>query len=388
MHRKVIASLVYALCLLCLQAACARKSERAEDVSGRQETRGAASSQSMSQSGGVAPSDETRLFRGEIGEHRVEMRLARVGESLRGTYAYEKIGTNINLSGTIEGKGNFTLQETDASGKQTGTFKGTWVEQGAGATLEGTWTKAGAKEGLSFYLTEQHIDLSGGLKLIVKVIKEEDQKKRYTLAAEYPQIEGSTDANVEKLNQEVSGFVTKEVNQWRGEAGVEPDEEVSGADETMGDDLTIRYDVRLATNELVSIEFWVSTYEHGAAHPLTYSKVINFDLKNGHSLELSDLFRPDANYLDTIASHSINDLKRQNREAGEGAMLSDEDINEGASAKADNYRSWNITPKGLMITFDAYQVGPYAAGPQWAVIPYAALKEIIRADGPLAPFVK
>jgi hypothetical protein len=388
MHGKLSAPLVYALCLLCLQASCARKSERAEDVGSRKETSSAGSAQSMSQSGGVAPSDETRLFRGEVGEHRVEMRLARVGDRLTGTYAYDKVGANINLNGTIEGKGNFTLQETDASGKQTGAFKGRWVEQASGATLEGTWTKTGAKEGLSFYLTEQHINFSPPLKLVVKAIKEEDNQKRYTLTAEYPQIEGSTDANVDKLNREVSGFVTKEVNQWRGEAGVEPDEEVSGADETMGDDLTIRYDVRHATNDLVSIEFWVSTYEHGAAHPLTYSKVFNFDLKNGHSLELSDLFRPDANYLDTIASYSIKDLKRQNKEAGAEAMLNDDDIEEGASAKADNYRSWNITPKGLMITFDAYQVGPYAAGPQWALIPYAALKEIIRADGPLAPFVK
>ena len=389
MRRKVIAALAAtALCLLCLQASCARKTERAEEVGSRQDSSSPAGSQSMSQSGAVTPSDETRLFRGVIGEHRVEMRLARVGERLAGTYAYDKVGTNINLNGTIEEKGNFTLQETDASGKQTGAFKGTWIEQGPVAGLEGTWTKAGAKEGLSFSLAEQHVNFSPPLKFVVKTIKEEDKQKRYTLAAEYPQIEGSSDANVEKFNSEVSGFVTKEVNEWRGEAGVEPDEEVPGEDQTMGDDLTIRYDSRLATNELVSIEFWVSTYEHGAAHPMTYSKPVNFDLKTGRSLELSDLFRPGADYLDTVAAYSINDLKRQSKEAGEEAMLSDDDIEEGASAKADNYRSWNLTPKGLMITFDAYQVGPYAAGPQFAVVPYAALKEIIRTDGPLAPFVK
>ena len=388
MHRKIITSLVYALCLLCLQAACARKTERAEDASSRQETSSAGSSQSMSQAGGVAPSDEMRLFRGEVGEHRVEMRLARVGSSLTGTYAYDKVGTNINLNGAIEGKGDFTLAETDASGKQTGSFKGKWVEQGPVASLEGTWTKTGAKEGLSFYLTEQHINFSPPLKFVVKAIKEEDKEKRYTLAAEYPQIEGSSDANVVRFNTEVRGFVTKEVNEWRGEAGVEPDEEVSGADQTMGDDLTIRYDSRLATNDLVSIEFWVSTYEHGAAHPMTYSKVVNFDLKNRHWLGLADLFRPGADYLNTIASYAINDLKRQNKEAGEEAMLNDDDIEDGAAAKAENYQSWNLTPKGLMITFDAYQVGPYAAGPQFALVPYAALKEIIRTDGPLASFVK
>jgi hypothetical protein len=387
MHRKVIASVVYALCILCLQA-CAQKSERAEGIGSSKETSNQGSSQNMSQAGGVAPSDKMMLFRGAVGEYKIEMRLARLGDRLTGNYAYEKVGTNITLSGTIEGKREFTLQETDASGKQTGAFKGTWNEEVAGSTLEGTWTKAGASEGLSFYLTEQRIDFSNGLKMVARAINEEDKKKRYTLAAEYPQIEGSTDANVEKFNKEVSGFVNKEINEWRGEAGVEPDEEVSGEDATIGDDLNIRYDVRHATNELVSIEFWVSTYEHGAAHPNSYSKVINFDLKQGRLLELSDLFQPNANYLEAIATHSINDLKKRNKEAGEDAMLTDEDIDEGASAKADNYRSWNITSKGLLITFDAYQVGPYAAGPQWALVPYAALKEIIRTDGPLASFVR
>ncbi|MGB7924961.1 MAG: RsiV family protein, partial [Pyrinomonadaceae bacterium] len=77
------------------------------------------------------------------------------------------------------------------------------------------------------------------------------------------------------------------------------------------------------------------------------------------------------------------------KEAGpDESLFDDATIEEGAAAKEDNYGSWNITRKGLLITFDAYQVGPYAAGPQWVVVPYSALKEIIRADGPLAPFVK
>jgi hypothetical protein len=388
MHGKIITSLVYALCVLCLPA-CASKSERGQGVSSNKEAGSQGISQGTSQAGGVVPSDDTKLFRGEVGEYKIEMRLARAGDRLTGTYAYETVGTSINLNGTIDEERKFTLQESDSGGKQTGVFKGTWSEAVSGATLEGTWTKAGGSEGLSFYLTEQHVNFSGGLKMVARVIKEEDKKKSYTLAAEYPQIEGSTDANVDKFNKEVSGFVTGEVDEWRGEAGIEPGEDVPGEDTTIGDDLTIRYDVRLATNDLVSIEFWVSTYEHGAAHPLTYSKVVNFDLKNGRSLQLADLFEPNANYLETIASYSINDLKRQSKEAGpDESLLSDDDIEEGASAKADNYRSWNITPKGLLITFDAYQVGPYAAGPQWAVVPYAALKEIIRADGPLAPFAQ
>ena len=149
------------------------------------------------------------------------------------------------------------------------------------------------------------------------------------------------------------------------------------------------YDVALAADNLVSIKFVSSVYEHGAAHPSSYSTVVNYDLKNGRNLALADLFQPRANYLETIASYCIKDLKRRSQQEKEGESLLDaEQIEEGAAPKADNYQSWNITRKGLWITFDPYQVGPYAAGPQSVIVPYAALKGIIKADGPLASFVK
>ena len=56
--------------------------------------------------------------------------------------------------------------------------------------------------------------------------------------------------------------------------------------------------------------------------------------------------------------------------------------------KEENYRSWNITPKGLQITFDDYQVTPHAAGPQQVLVPYATLKALIDPAGPLAEFIK
>ena len=36
-----------------------------------------------------------------------------------------------------------------------------------------------------------------------------------------------------------------------------------------------------------------------------------------------------------------------------------------------------------MITFDEYQVAPYAAGPQEVTVPYGALQAVIHRQGPL-----
>ena len=60
---------------------------------------------------------------------------------------------------------------------------------------------------------------------------------------------------------------------------------------------------------------------------------------------------------------------------------------EGALPRADNYQVWNISPEGLQITFDEYQVAPYAAGPQSVQIPYSDVKSLARPDGPLAAYI-
>ncbi|MBV9959093.1 MAG: DUF3298 domain-containing protein, partial [Acidobacteria bacterium] len=101
-------------------------------------------------------------------------------------------------------------------------------------------------------------------------------------------------------------------------------------------------------------------------------------------LRLADLFKPGANYLEAISRYSVSDLKK--RLGPEG--VDDEWIQNGAGPDAGNYQGWNISKKGLAITFDPYQVASYAAGPQRVVIPYSVLKDIIKPDGPLAPFNK
>lgn len=155
--------------------------------------------------------------------------------------------------------------------------------------------------------------------------------------------------------------------------------------ETMGSDLGIGYTVSFANDEVISIEFSVGSYYSGAAHPNSHTEVLNFDLKNGKVIRLSELFNPGAKYLQALANYSIADLKKQSKD--KNGMLDDDWIQRGAGADAENYKSWTISRKGLAINFDAYQVGPYAAGPQQVFIPYTAIKDLVKVDGPLHPFL-
>jgi hypothetical protein len=103
-------------------------------------------------------------------------------------------------------------------------------------------------------------------------------------------------------------------------------------------------------------------------------------------LKLAELFNPGAKYIQSLSAYCIKDLKRQSK--SKDSMLDDQTIQNGAGPDAQNYDSWTITKKGLEITFDPYQVAAYAAGPQKVVVPYSALKELIKPDGPLGPFAK
>ena len=340
--------------------------------------------------GGETPVALTKHFKGSIGTSLdLQMKLVRTGDQLAGSYFYQKVGTRIDVRGNVDKDGNLTLEEFDQGGKQTGLFKGLWTVDASDGlvTLAGNWSKPPTDKGndkkTAFSVHEEPISFTSDVDLVSKQVKESNKKLMYEISAQYPQLSGGHNPNFEKFNQVARGSVTKEVASFKKNMapaeGEEPPPEGS-----MGSDLTISYEVALAQDDLISVQYVIGSYYQGAAHPNSGSQVINFDLKNGKQLKLSDLFKPGSKYLPAIANYCIADLKKQAKEKG----LLDDEINEGASATAQNYHSWTITKRGLGITFDAYQVGPYAAGPQYVLVPYSSLKDLINSEGPVAQFAK
>jgi hypothetical protein len=318
------------------------------------------------------------------------MKLVRSGDQVSGSYFYQRIGTRINLRGKVEPDGHFVLDEFDQAGKQTGLFRGLWTvdAQDGLIKLAGNWSKPPGEKGsdkmTAFSVHEEPIALTGDVELTAKQIKESNKKLMYEIAAQYPQFSGGSNPNFEKFNQLVRGIVTKEVSQFKKD--VQPEEGEERPEGSMGSDISIGYEVALAQDDLVSVQFDVGSYFQGAAHPNSYTEVVNYDLKNGKQLNLSDLFKPGSKFLQVIATYAIADLKKQSQE--KGSELPDDLIQSGAGASAKNYRSWKITRKGLGINFDPYQVGPYAAGAHYVLVPYATLKEVINPEGPIGQFAK
>jgi Protein of unknown function (DUF3298)/Deacetylase PdaC len=342
--------------------------------------------------GGATPR-EVKHFKGSIGiTLDLQMRLVRTGDTLAGSYFYQKVGTKIDLKGTIDKDGNLLLQEFDPTGKQTGMFKGIWMQNNETGLINiaGNWSKPPGEKGddkkTAFSVHEEPIFFTGDVEILSKPIKESNKKLMYEVAASYPQITGSSNPNTEKLNQVLLALVTKKVAEFRKEMVPKEDEEPR-PEGSMGSDINIAYTVALAQDDLASIEFDIGSYYQGAAHPNSYSEVVNYDLKNGKQLQLGDLFKPGAKYLQAISQYCIDDLKKQSKAKGSG-LLDDSSINRGAAPTTKNYQSWTITKKGLGINFDAYQVAPYAAGPQFVLVPYSTIKELVNPDGPIGQFAK
>ena len=338
--------------------------------------------------GGKALAGDKFYFRGTIASNLpIEMILTRDGDRLTGTYFYPKLGKNINLVGTIDKGGSVELKESDESGKDTGIFKGKWKpaidspDPGLNE-IEGKWSKPDGSKETPFQVVQQPIEFSAAVRITPKVIKEANKGKHYTVDAEYPQIEG--DARFDNFNREARSVITKDVAAFKtAETSAEADTGSETPAETLDSTLDIRYEIRRATDDLISVEFTEGSYERGAAHGNSNTTVINYDVKHGKKLALADLFNPKSNFLNLISAYCIKDLRDQAKK-DKDSMLDEEMMKSGASPRADNYQAWAITKKGLWITFDPYQVAAYAAGPQFVLVPYSALKDIIKPDGPLA----
>jgi hypothetical protein len=330
-------------------------------------------------------------FKGSIAGSRFEMFLWREGGDLRGSYYYVKSGSanRLSLRGKIGADGSFTMQEFDSAGRQTGEFKGKWKDEPneSGASLEGEWKKPGGGDGQSFWASEQMVSFSDGTQVNSRRVNESIKAKRLDLTAEYPELTGSS-ANVAAFNQLVKSDVTSSLADFKKQMLAVSAEDLKTLPASMGRSIDISYNVEYADNDLISVNFLEDTFE-GGAHPNQNYFTVTYDLKQGKQLKLSDLFKPGARYLEAVSDYATRDLQnRKDPDSNENMGLAQDIFADGAKPTEENYARWNITKKGLMFTFDPYQVAAYAYGPQTVIIPYARLREIARPGGALMRMMK
>ncbi len=189
----------------------------------------------------------------------------------------------------------------------------------------------------------------------------------YTITAQIPTITGSADPRVAAFNTRMNEIVKKEVDAFR--ADILANQPVVPF--VAGSSFDVQYELIGQRGEVWSIKFAVMRFLDGAAHPNHYSVTLNYDLAQRRELTLDELFLHGVNHMQTIADYCKAELSK--RDIG----YTDPIFQTGADPLAENYRNWNISNEGLIITFDPYQVAPYAAGAQTIVIPFAELQQLM-----------
>lgn len=216
----------------------------------------------------------------------------------------------------------------------------------------------------------------GSLRFAPRRIIERHRRFKYTIKARYPQLIGTRHAHAAGFNRVVRELMMEEVRDFKKDfAPPDPSLPKEIQESTFDADYSIEH----SGPDLISVSFGISFYGAGAAHPNHYSLVLNYDLNTGRTLKLSDLFKPGSNYMHTVSDFTIQELKKKL-----GPDPDEEWIERGAAPDSQNYKSWNVTRRGLVITFDPYQVASYAEGQHVILIPYTALSNVINTKGPLA----
>jgi hypothetical protein len=318
-----------------------------------------------------------RVFTGRIGESRVEMVLSRDGDVLTGSYSYVKVGKRIALAGKVGADGSFTLTETGARGVKTGFFKGKWSESGddGAVTLTGEWRNPAGSRTLDFDLAEQMIFFSGAKRLTTRTLFENNKPKMFELSVEYPELSGVAPTVAAEFNRLARSRVMEKAESFRKDMLAQTADDLKWARERgFANTSEIGYSVTYADDELISISFGNYLFT-GGAHGNAFTFPLNFDLRTGREIRLADVFAANSEYLQDLSRYCVKKLQDELNEGNE-----DEWIQTGAGPKAENFESWNVRKSGLMLTFDAYQVAPYAAGPQEVVVPFGELRSILRGS--------
>ena len=115
----------------------------------------------------------------------------------------------------------------------------------------------------------------------------------------------------------------------------------------------------------------------GGAHGLTTITDLTLDLRSGRALDLDDLLDyPDRRKLSALIEQGLRHQRH---------IPPDQSLKQAGyfTNKLPVPATVLALPEGLRFTYQSYDIGPRTMGQPQALVPYAALSEMVRRDGPL-----
>ncbi len=218
-------------------------------------------------------------------------------------------------------------------------------------------------EGLYPFISEQALVKTGKV-----------GKISYAIDATWPRFDGTT-ADFSALNRGYAETTAKAANDV-----VPPD---VAAGEIRGEQLwpyLQTFELQRPSANAISVA--INSYAFsGGAHGYGATTAQLVDLRTGRKAGLGDVFGPGDAWLQTLVPLVRGDLKQQFTNDRPGF---EDAIEPAAMTKMLRDASiYNFQAERLQLIFNPYAVGPYVSGTFKVNIPYATLKPLFAADGPL-----
>ena len=215
--------------------------------------------------------------------------------------------------------------------------------------------------------------------------KLEETKKSYEIKGVYPWMEIPKDAlmgvrgTIMDFNAPIEQIVNLRADEFRKEL-----KELRLPGEKRKSTMDLTYITVLGNNGTYSAKFETFTDVDFAAHPNAFYDCYNFDFDAWQPFTLKDIFLGSSDYLKVLSDYCYKDLMTIFKDDYYKGM--EDDIKKGTAPLEDNFKTFNVDEKNLIITFQYYQVGPRTWGAPEVKIPYDKIKNILNPEGPLTGY--
>lgn len=314
-------------------------------------------------------------FKGKIDKYDIAMQLILTDSLVNGNYYYEKNGIPIEVSGRIDKNDCITIQEYD---KIAGNFNEFSGKLDSKSCFEGTWIGNKNKAKLKFSL----IEISEGLPKIevenfyrenrrfieINKHKNSDEIRFFDtlpIAVSLQMLKLNTGNRLidEKINKSLIAKL-KTISRF-GETINSFLASVDSVQEGDYSSIETSYSPFYVSKDIICVQ--VYNFENfGGAHPNHAAYYYNYNLKTGDEIKIEDLFAADfKGKLNSIAE------KLFYKENGKTGW----EFENNKFALNNNFA---ISAKGLLFTYNPYEIAAYAAGSPTVFIPFDKIKKILK----------
>lgn len=131
--------------------------------------------------------------------------------------------------------------------------------------------------------------------------------------------------------------------------------------------LDLTYETSVTRGQSLGVVFFAAKYT-GGAHPVTDVETMNFNMNSGELLQYQDIFARTDGLYEFLSDYAYRALR-----PSLGEFWQDDTFTGGLDPKAENFQSFVVTPDGLVLIFEHYQIAPYSAGIQTCLVPLESL---------------